>query len=248
MKSRPNWRAKLHPVFFELAQVNRALEKRLNRIEEECNRRLKNLRDTPDPKAKDAIAILYYSNAEKLSTVIDKKLVEINRRYPDLSYNPLAYSYFDLSGEPADNLIPYLHWMRHRESFGATAADDSRGNIKARRKIARTGEDYRRIVHRKGPIKPFLGDTVHRQLLELMLCFELKPLTAEQRADCADAYCACGKTHDPDAIKKQLGRLRKELQYSAELAPPEAPSPPKYPARRNSKTSRKLRKGPRKGV
>ncbi len=219
MKQKLNWRAKLNPVFFELADVNRGLERGLRRIQQECHKKMKDLGDRPDPKLRDAIIAHFRESAEKLESAIDEKLVDINRRYPELSYDPLAYNYFDLeSGDFADNLVPYLHWMRHRESFQATAVSDSQGDLKAWRKIARTGEDYRRIIHKKGPIKPYQGDVVHRQLLELMLCYELKPLTAEERADCADAYCACGKSHDPDALKKKFARLKRELQASIRSA------------------------------
>jgi hypothetical protein len=229
MAREQSWRDKFHPVCFELAALNRWMEEEFSRLQRECVKRKKNLGDQPDQKA-DGVAAYYYEGAAKLSSEFDRKLVEINQRYPDLSYNSLAYSYFDLaSGEPADNLVPYLHWMRHRESLQATTTQDAQGNIKAWRKIARTAEDYRRIRHKKGPIKPFQGDTVHRQLLELMLCFELKPLTAEERADCADAYCACKKIHDADALKKQFGRLRRELEDSAEWAAPSFAQPPKEP-------------------
>lgn len=71
------------------------------------------------------------------------------------------------------------------------------------------------MVAKKGPIKRFQGDVVHRQLLEMLLCFETAPMTKEERADCADAFCACGKTHDPDALDKQRRRLKKQLQASA---------------------------------
>jgi hypothetical protein len=216
--AKKNWRNKLHPVFFELAELNRWFELKFKRINEECKKRQEQL-ETSDQKAGQRIGSLYYSAVGKLSSKLDEKLIEINRRHPNPSYNSLAYSYFDLaSNSPADNLIPYLHWMRHRESLRSTTDEDAKGSIKAWRKIARTAEDYRRIRHKKGAIKSFQGDTVHRQLLELMFCFELKPLTAEERADCVDAYCACGKTHDPDALKKQFGRLKRELQSSAKVA------------------------------
>lgn len=219
MARKRSWDDKFDPVFFKLAEVNQWFERKHKRIQQECVKRMKDLGDRPGQQVLDGVAVHYYKSVEKLSNECDREFAEIDRRYPKPSYNPLAYSYFDLkSSNPADNFVPYLHWMRHRESLQATAVEDAQGSIKAWRKIARTGEDYRRILHKKGPIKSFQGDTVHRQLLELMLCFELKPLTAEERADCADDYCGCGKVHDPDALKKQFARLKKELQDSAKLA------------------------------
>jgi hypothetical protein len=204
----------LHPVFFELAKLNRDLEIGLRRIQEEFKKAMRSAR--PEAKLRKSIAAEFRQRAEKLGLGLDEKLVEINRRYPDLPYNSLAYSYLDLEHEEpgADNLFPYLHWMRHRESLPATVSGDAQGNIEAYRKLVRTGEDYRRIAHKKGPLKPFQGDTVHRQFLELVLCYEIEPLTADERADCADAFCACGRIHDPDALKKQLARLKLELKAS----------------------------------
>lgn len=214
MAEKLNWRAKLHPVFFELAELNRNLEIGLKRIQEEFKKAMRSAR--PEAKLRESIAAEFIKRAEKLELGLDEKLVEINRRYPNLSYNPLAYSYLDLEHKKpgADNLFAYLHWMRHRESLPATVSGDANGDIKAYRKLVRTGEDYRRIAHKKGSLKPFQGDIVHRQFLELMLCYEIKPLTAEERADCADAYCACGGIHDSDALKKQLARLTLELTAS----------------------------------
>src|SRR6266852_2794689 len=111
--------------------------------------------------------------------------------------------------------------QKARERIGSLyyrTVEDAEGSIKGWRKIARTAEDWRRIVHKKGPIKPFQGDTIHRQLLELILCFELELLTEEERAACADAYCACGRIHDAKALRRQFTRLKRDLQNSAKLA------------------------------
>jgi hypothetical protein len=210
------WRNKLHPAFFELAELNREFEIEWNRIQLECRQGLKSLGQKATAELRDKVVSRLKEKADELMTKFDAKLVEINQRYPQLPYNSLAYSYLDTPpGQPTDDLVPYLHWMRHRQSLQRTEAEDAEGDIRAWRKLARTAEDQRRIIHRKGPIKPFQGDTVHRQFLELILCYEIERLTAEERADCADAYCACGRTHDADALKKQAARLKSDLQRGA---------------------------------
>jgi hypothetical protein len=210
------WRNKLHPAFFELAELNRRFEIEWSRIQLECRQGLESLGQKATAQLRDKVVSRLREKADELMTKFDEKCVEINQRYPQLPYNSLAYGYFDARpGQPTDDLVPYLHWMRHGESLQRTEAEDAKGDIKAWRKLARTAEDQRRIVYSKGPIKPFQGDTVHRQLLELILCFEIERLTAEERADCADAYCACGKTHDADALKKQAARLKSDLQRGA---------------------------------
>jgi hypothetical protein len=210
-----DWRNKLHPAFFELAPLNYQFEIDWKKIELECRQELERLGRNASAELRNKVVTQLNDKADKLITKLDKKLLEINQRYPELPHNPLAYSYLDPRyGQPADDLVVYLHWMRHGESLQRTEAEDAKGDLKAWRKLARTAEDQRRIVHKKGPIKAFQGDTVHRQLLELILCFEIKPLTAEERAACVDAYCACGKIHDADALKKQYMRLKRELENS----------------------------------
>jgi len=214
VRKKRNWRDKLHPTFFELAEVNRKFEVKWKQIQLECKRELETLGPRAPAELREKVVSRLQKKSTELMTEVEKQLVEINRRYPQLSYNPLAYSHADFSpGQSAvDEFVSYLHWMRHRESLQTTSANDARGDITAWRKLARTGEDFRRIAYKKGSIKSFQGDTVHRQLLELILCFEVEPLTAEERAECVDHYCACGETHDADALKKQYARLRRELQ------------------------------------
>jgi len=215
VQERIDWRNKLHPAFFKLAQLNCQFEINWKKIELECRQELEKTGRNASAELRSKAVTRLNDKADKLMTKLDENLVEINQNYPELPHNPLAYSYLDpRSGQPADDLVPYLHWMRHGESLKRTEAEDAKGDIKAWRKLARTAEDQRRIVHKKGPIKAFQGDTVHRQLLELILCFEIKPLTAEERATCVDAYCACGKIHDADALKKQYRRLKRELEAS----------------------------------
>ena len=47
---------------------------------------------------------------------------------------------------------------------------------------------------------------------------EASPLTAEERADCMDEFCACGGPHDADAVRKQYKRLRKQLEAARNVA------------------------------
>ena len=155
----------------------------------------------------------FQERSEALLTWHGDQVADIDR---DVPHNRAAFSYLDAPAEPlaADpELVRYLHWMRHRESIGATRQRDAEGDMSAIDALARTAKDFRRIVHGQGPLKPFQGDTIHRQLLEILFCYEVEPLTAEERADCFDKYRACGKTHDADALKKQYARLKKDWAW-----------------------------------
>ena len=235
MRKRTNWRDKLHPAFFDLADLNRQFEVKWKRMEQECKQGLEALGPNAPAELRDKVVLRLKENGDELEAELGKRLQEIDRRYGQLPYNPLAYSYLDLQpGKPdSDYFVPYLHWMRHRESLQTTAANDAKGDIKAWLKLARTGEDLRRIAHRKGRIKPFQGDVVHRQLLELVICYETARLTAEQLAECVDSYCACGETfHNSDALKRQRARLEEELKRTVNTKTASATPAPRPTAKR----------------
>jgi hypothetical protein len=212
-RDRPDWQQKLHPVFFEVAVVNREFEETFANIKQDCDRQWKALGKSASEESREAVRRQFAERGATLCDRVDARLTDINQRYLDVPHNRAAYSYLDSErGSPVDMFVAYVHWRRHRTSLEETEGQDAQGNISAWRKIARTLEDVRRIVFRKG-LKPFQGDEVHRQLLELIICFERSPLTADERAECMNAYCACGKEdHEADALKKQYYRLKRELE------------------------------------
>lgn len=214
----------MNPVFFDLAELNREGEIRLATMRQECVSALKTLGPKPDAERRRQIVARFERQGRELLAEQHKRLLEIQARYGQLEYNELAYSYFSPDLQADDDsrgIFEYMHWERHGESLGKTEHSISEGDVDALRRVHRTHEDFFRVTAKKGPIKNFQGDTVHRQLLELLLCFEREPLTKEERADCFDEYCACGEVHDPGALDKQYRRLKKQLQTS--LPPPHSP-------------------------
>jgi hypothetical protein len=94
-----------------------------------------------------------------------------------------------------------------------TATKDAQGDLDAWDKISRTERDFRVLAFGKGPMAPFQEDVVHRQLLQLVICYERERLTADELAQCFDEYCACGKeSHDADALRKMRDRYEAELK------------------------------------
>jgi hypothetical protein len=61
-------------------------------------------------------------------------------------------------------------------------------------------------------IQPFKGEIEHRSMFETLWGFGLENLTPEELVFFFDAYCPCGKVHDPDALKKARNRFRRVLQ------------------------------------
>ena len=211
------WRTKLHPAFFEVSEINKRFELEHARLERKCAADLKQLRK--DDSRRVERASRFKEGDQRLLERCEKQLDLVQQRYPNISHNPVAYSYlYGASEEPEpgeSTFVRFVHWLRHREHLDAAGMQDAQGSLPAYHRLTRTFEDVRRVLQRLGLVKPFKGDIVHRQFLELIICYEnpQTPLTADERAACADAYCGCGrKIHDADALKKQYARLKRELK------------------------------------
>ena len=218
-RSREGYRAKLNPIFFEVVELNREFETRFAQAAKDRDNALKKLGKTANADLRDKVRHRFEKDTTDLLADLDRKLSQIQSRHKVIPYNPLAYNYFSTHGgtDESKGIREYIHWERHGESAQRTENEIAHGDVKALRRLHRTEEDHFRAVTKQGPIKPFQGDLVHRELLELILCCETKPMSKEERADCADKFCACGEPHDPDALDKQYRRLKKQLEASAQF-------------------------------
>ena len=139
------------------------------------------------------------SQIDQRGAQLDRELDEVSQRFGDVDYNPLPFGYlYTPTGARDDESHTFVrahHWARHQESVDATIARDQMGDSKAWDDWHRTGADIRKLAHRKGPIKPFKVDLAHRDLLQLVMAYEVEPLTADERAECFDAFCGCGNIH-----------------------------------------------------
>jgi hypothetical protein len=211
------WRDKLYPVFFEIADLTQEMEGRWARLQNECRQGLKVTGPAASPKVRNEIVSRFREGTAELERWYDEKLGDINRRYTPIPYNPLAYSYFTLDSPISDSegFRQYLHFHRHGESVEVTKAKDAQGDIEAFDKITRTERDFRILAFGKGAIRPFQEDPVHRQLMQLVICYESERLTADELAECFDKYCACGKGgHEADSLRKMRDRFETELKSS----------------------------------
>lgn len=206
-----NWRTKVHAVFFELAECNKEFERRFAELLKERS----STGLTSSPETKKAVEDMYQKGVADLDRWFEERLTDINKRHKATPYNPLAFSYLTLDQPVSDQqgIEEYLHFHRYGESLRVTEANDARGDLDAWDKISRTAKDLRRIIFGKGPIKPFQENPIHRQLLQIVICYEREPLTAEELAECFDLFCACGKVgHDADGLRKMRNRLETELR------------------------------------
>jgi hypothetical protein len=211
------WHNKLHAVFFELADLSKGAEKRWAQLQNESREELRVAGPGASPEVRNEIVSRFVNGTAQLERWFTEQLVDIDKRYKPIPYNPLAYSYLTLDSPMSDSegLRQYLHFHRHGESVEVTEAKDAQGDLEAWDKLARTERDYRILAFGKGPIAPFQEDPVHRQLLQLVICYESERLTAEELAECFDKYCACRrKSHEPDSLRKMRDRFEAELKSS----------------------------------
>lgn len=209
-----DWKKKLPAVFFELAEVNQEFEKRWAKLLTQAMRELKDA-GPKRPELQKEVSARFFGEVGKLDRWFEERLIEINSRYTPVPYNPIAYNYLTLDPPTSDSegIKEYLHFHRHGEALRVTQKKDSQGNLDAWDKISRTERDARILAFGKGPITPFQEDVVHRQLLQIVICYESERMTAEELTQCFDKYCACGKeNHDSDALRKMRDRFEAELK------------------------------------
>jgi hypothetical protein len=201
-------------VFFELAEVNHQFEKRWAKLQTQTRRELK-AAGPKRPELQKEISARFLGEVGKLDRWFEERLVDINGRYAPVPYNPIAYNHLTLDPPITDSegIKEYLHFHRHGEALRVTETQDAQGDLNAWDKISRTERDIRILAFGKGPIAPFQEDVAHRQLLQLVICYETEHLSAEDLAQCFGKYCACGKEdHDADALRKMRDRFEAELR------------------------------------
>ena len=213
-----SWKKKLQPVFFEIANLNQQFEKRWAELQKQAKRELE-AAGSKIPELQKELSARFFGEVGKLDRWFEEHLVDINRRHAPVPYNAIAYNYLTLDPPVSDSegIREYLHFHRHGEALRVTQTKDAQGDLDAWDKISRTERDTRILAFGKGPIAPFQEDVVHRQLLQIVICYESERLTAEELAQCFDKYCACGKqNHDADALRKMRDRFEAELQTGAD--------------------------------
>ena len=120
-----------------------------------------------------------------------------------------------LAPSPQEKLEQILDWFffkRNRTPRWLAVEKEKEGDLKAHKQVVRANDEFWRMINGYGPVAPFKVDQAHTDLLELGLHLGLKMLSAEELADCFDEVCACGRSHDADALKKQRSRVLKDLE------------------------------------
>jgi hypothetical protein len=191
-----SWKEKLSPVFLEIAGMYRALA-----VAQKLPEREK--------RAGEVRKILGSSFQERR---------ELLGRHPD-NHPETPWQQLMVTGymppSPEEKLQQVLDWFffkRNRTPRWLAQEKEKEGDLKAHKQLVRANDEFWRVINGHGPVTPFKVDQAHTDLLELGLHLGLKVLSAEELADCFDEVCACGRSHDADALKKQRLRVLKDLE------------------------------------
>jgi hypothetical protein len=116
--------------------------------------------------------------------------------------------------EKLEQVLDWFFFKRNRTPRWLAQEKEKEGDLKAHKQLARANDEFWRLINGHGPVAPFKVDQAHTDLLELGLHLGLRVLSAEELADCFDEVCACGRSHDADALKKQRSRVIKDLEMA----------------------------------
>jgi hypothetical protein len=191
-----SWKEKVHPAFLEIGLIYRDSQENLPG-------------SGPNQLAQ---------NSEKCRARVLQTREDLLKRYPDLqlgspsNHITAASARFSSQRDNLMGILEWLCWRRFGQPLTILVAEEKAGNVEAHDKVSRLRNDLWHLVYGRGSIEPFKGNSRHSELMELGLNLGLDALTDEELADCFDEFCKCGKDHDPDALKKQRARVRKQLE------------------------------------
>lgn len=196
---------KLHPALPEILTVFRAAEKEW-KILKESDR-------TPEKRG-------------EIERRLDEKLEAIDRKYSGPVQAPkgtfgveAAFREKTLASQSESAAVAeYLHWNRHKTSFGKDVRGMQDKDYAASTRVQRTLHDFEMLRCNQGPVKPFKGGregTDHWDFFLVGWGLGLEKLSPEELADFCDKHCLCGSdNHNPDNLKQQRIRFKKALKSS----------------------------------
>ena len=171
-----SWKEKVHPAFLEILLIYKDSQQNLSG-------------SGPNQLTQ---------NAQKLRARVLQTREDVLKRYPELqpgspsNHITAATARYSSRRDNLTGILEWLCWRRFGQPLSALAAEERAGNLEAHDKVHRLKDDLWRLLHGRGPIEPFKGNSRHSELMELGLNLGLDALTDEELADCFDEFCRCG--------------------------------------------------------
>lgn len=196
-----SWKKKVHPVFIEIAAMYRALAEAQHQPRRE--KRTKEVRQVLD--------------------VSSEKRAELLERFSDIAPAMPCFQVIDIGylppspAEKVERVFDWFFFRRNRSPRWLAMEREKEGDLEAHSQLVRARDEFWLLQNGHGPVPSFKVDATHSDLLELGLHHGLSKLTAEELADCFQELCPCGNLHNPDALKKQRGRVVKDIEAASRL-------------------------------
>ena len=210
-----NWRAKVHPFFVRMLEHNKKVLGLLASPNEAD--RIEGRRLSENPPAE------LMAEAERMHDAIP----ESDRARQDAHL--LIYGAVDSKEGTVISedqfMLTWLAWNKYGKALIELVEGDQAGDEKSSRQQASVTKDYQ--DWRYGKLDPnqmrFKFDHEHLSLLRYGLDLGIERLTQEELADCFDEFCACGKAHDAENLRKLRTRLIEMMERLTERAREKSP-------------------------
>ena len=188
------WR-KCHPAFFELAPLWKQSVEGMRAL-------------GPNPPA---------DRVREIQLELERRLEEIERKYsgpippPPNTFAAQTIFRFEQNVSDDESMSDFVHFARHKVPLRTDLKGREEKNWSSANRVLRTAADLEQLRCGRR-IRPFKGNPEHWDMFQNFWGFGLEKLTPEEMADVFDLYCPCDcGGHDPDALKKHLGRFKKAI-------------------------------------
>jgi hypothetical protein len=197
-----SWKKKVHPVFIEIAAMYRDLAVAQNQPQR--------------VKRGEEVARVLTSSSQKRGELLERHSSVVPGmpcfQVIDIGYLPPS------PREKIEQVFDWFFFKRNRIPRWFAMEREKEGDLEAHTQLVRAGDEFWLLLNGHGPVPSFKVDATHSDLLELGLPHGLRNLTSEELADCFQELCPCGKFHNPDALKRQRGRVVKDVEAASRLA------------------------------
>jgi hypothetical protein len=206
-----NWRAKVHPYFVRMLEYNNFV-----------------MRLSSSPNAVDR------KEAQRLTQEPPPELVEETNRMHDAippAERPQHDAYLSIFGAvdaPVGGTISqrqfrtgWLAFNKYGKSTVELIQGDEAGDEKSSRQLLSVQKGYQDWRYRKLDINKtrFKFDSHHILIMQTGMELGFRVLSSVELADCYDEMCNCGKSHDPENMKKLSTRVIKIMDRLVKTLP-----------------------------
>jgi hypothetical protein len=206
-RRKDSWRTKLHPFFIRVAEYQKEvsiLTRSKSLYDREKATRM--TKELPEELTREADRL--YDERQAAGTQHHRPLMAV--------YGAEGLAPGSVLSEN-DYMYHRLCWFKFNKTLSQLLKEYQAGEFKAAKQLNKLGLEFDKW--RFGKIDPntvtFKTDVDHFGLVSLGLDLGMMSLTTEELADCFDQLCPCGKSHDPENLRKLRTRIDKTFPVTS---------------------------------